>query len=173
MFWRRQWPRTPVLLPGKSHGWRSLQSMGSLSWARLSYFTFTFHFHFSLSCIGEGNGNPLQCSCLGKPRDRGAWWAAVYGVAQSRTRLKWLNSNHRVFNSPACPHWIPSILSIIFCFLALVLAPAVVSALEYLFYCDSVSAFVYQTLILSALSAKICQILEEAVCPVILVVSQI
>ena len=45
------------------------------------------HFHFSLSCIGEGNGNPLQCSCLENPRDGGAWWAAVYGVAQSRTRL--------------------------------------------------------------------------------------
>ena len=46
------------------------------------------HFHFSLSCIGEGNGNPLQCSCLEKPRDGGAWWAAIYGVAQSQTRLK-------------------------------------------------------------------------------------
>ena len=46
------------------------------------------HFHFSLSCIGEGNGNPLQCSCLENPRDGGAWWAAVYGVAQSQTRLK-------------------------------------------------------------------------------------
>jgi len=45
------------------------------------------HFHFSLSCIEEGNGNPLQCSCLENPRDRGAWWAAVYGVAQSWTRL--------------------------------------------------------------------------------------
>ena len=45
------------------------------------------HFHFSLSCIGEGNGNPLQCSCLENPRDGGAWWAAVYGVAKSRTRL--------------------------------------------------------------------------------------
>ena len=43
------------------------------------------HFHFILSCIGEGNGNPLQCSCLENPRDRGAWWAAVYGVAQSQT----------------------------------------------------------------------------------------
>ena len=51
------------------------------------------HFHFSLSCIGEGNGNPLQCSCLENPRDRGAWWAAVYGVAQSWTRLKWLSSH--------------------------------------------------------------------------------
>ena len=46
------------------------------------------HFYFSLSCMGEGNGNPLQCSCLENPRDGGAWWAAVYGVAQSRTRLK-------------------------------------------------------------------------------------
>ena len=52
------------------------------------------HFHFSLSCIGEGNGNPLQCSCLENPRDRGAWWAAVYGVAQSRTQVKRLSSNN-------------------------------------------------------------------------------
>ena len=51
------------------------------------------HFHFSLSCIGEGNGNPLQCSCLENPRDEGAWWAAAFGVAQSRTRLKWLSSS--------------------------------------------------------------------------------
>ena len=51
------------------------------------------HFHFSLSCIGEGNGNPLQCSCLENPRDGGAWWAAVYGVTQSRTRMKWLSSS--------------------------------------------------------------------------------
>ena len=51
------------------------------------------HFHFSFSCIGEGNGNPLQCSCLENPRDRGAWWAAVYGIAQSRTRLKRLSSS--------------------------------------------------------------------------------
>ena len=50
-------------------------------------------FHFSLSCIGEGNGNPLQCSCLKNPGDGGAWWAAVYGVAQSRTRLKRLSSS--------------------------------------------------------------------------------
>ena len=51
------------------------------------------HFHFSLSCIGEGNGNPLQCSCLENPRDAGAWWAAIYGVGQSRTRLKRLSSS--------------------------------------------------------------------------------
>ena len=51
------------------------------------------HFHFSLSCIGEGNGNPLQCSCLENPRHGGAWWAAVYGVAQSRTPLKQLSSS--------------------------------------------------------------------------------
>ena len=53
------------------------------------------HFHFSLSCIGEGNGNPLQCSCLENPRDGGAWWAAVYGVAQSRTKMKQLSSSSR------------------------------------------------------------------------------
>ena len=66
-----------------------LQSMGSLE----SNSTERLHFHFLLSCIGEGNGNPLQCSCLENPRDRGAWWAAVYGVAQSRTRLKRLSSS--------------------------------------------------------------------------------
>ena len=66
-----------------------LQSMGSL---RVGH-TERLHFHFSLSCIGEGNGNALQCSCLENPRDGGAWWAAVYGVAQSRTRLKRLSSS--------------------------------------------------------------------------------
>ena len=66
-----------------------LQSMRSL---RVRY-DWATNFHFSLSCIGEGSGNPLQCSCLENPRDRGAWWAAVYGVAQSRTRLKWLSSS--------------------------------------------------------------------------------
>ena len=54
---------------------------------------YIYHFHFSLSRIGEGNGNPLQCSCLENPRDGGAWWAAVYGVAQSWTRLKRLSSS--------------------------------------------------------------------------------
>ena len=85
--WRRQWHPTPVLLPGKSHGWRSL--VGCSPWGRTeSDTTERLHFHFSLTCIGEGNGNPLQCSCLENPRDGEAWWAAVYGVAQSRTRLK-------------------------------------------------------------------------------------
>ena len=55
------------------------------------------HFHFSLSCIGEGNGNPLQCSCLENPRDGGAWWAAVYWAAQSRTRLKQLSSSNSAY----------------------------------------------------------------------------
>ena len=81
---RRQWHPTPVLLPGKSHGQRSL--VGGSPWARTeSDTTEQLHFHFSLSCIGEGNGNPLQCFCLENPRDGEAWWAAVYGVAQSRT----------------------------------------------------------------------------------------
>ena len=89
---RRQWHPTPVLLPGKSHGWRSL--VGCSPWGREeSDRTERLHFHFSLSCVGEGNGNPLQCSCLENPRDWGAWWAAVYGVAQSRTRLKRLSSS--------------------------------------------------------------------------------
>ena len=66
-----------------------LQSMGSLELDT----TERVHFHFSLSCIGEGNGNPFQCSCLENPRDGGAWWAAVYGVAQSRPRLKRLSSS--------------------------------------------------------------------------------
>ena len=91
---RRQWHPTPVLLPGKSHGRRSL--VGCSPWGRKeSDLTEWLHFHFSLSCIGEGNGNPLQCSCLENPRDGGACWAAVYGVAQSRTRLKWLSSSSR------------------------------------------------------------------------------
>ena len=81
---RRQWYPTPVLLPGKSHGWRSL--VGCSPWGRKeSDMTERLHFHFSLSCIGEGNGSPLQCSGLENPRDGEAWWAAVYGVAQSWT----------------------------------------------------------------------------------------
>ena len=56
-----------------------------------------FTINFSLSWIGEGNGNPLWCSCLENPRDGGAWWAAVYGVSQSRTRLKWLSSSSRLW----------------------------------------------------------------------------
>ena len=89
---RRQWHPTPVLLPGNSHGRRSL--VGCSPWGRYeSEMTERLHFHFSLSCIGEGNGNPLQCSCLENPRDRGAWWTAVYGVAQSRTQLRPLSSS--------------------------------------------------------------------------------
>ena len=89
---RRHWHPTPVLLPGKPHGQRSL--VGCSAWGRWgSDTTERLPFHFSLSCIGEGNGNPLQCSCLENPRDRGAWWAVVYGVTQSRTRLKRLSSS--------------------------------------------------------------------------------
>ena len=89
---RRQWHPTPVLLPGKSHGQRSL--VGCSPWGpEESDTTERLHFHFSLSCIEEGNGNPLQCSCLENPRDMGAWWAAIYEVAQSRTRLTRLSSS--------------------------------------------------------------------------------
>ena len=89
---RRQWHPTPVLLPRKSHGRRSL--VGSSPWGRQeSGTTERLHFHFSLSCIGEGKGNPLQCSCLENPMDGEAWWAAVSEVTQSRTRLKRLSSS--------------------------------------------------------------------------------
>ena len=111
----RQWHPTPVLLPGKSHGQRSL--VGCSPWCRWgSDTTERLHFHFSLSCIGEGNGNPLQCSCLENPRDGAAWWATIYGVAQSQTWLKRLSSS-RVpvdtwssfivlhFSNPSCIRW--------------------------------------------------------------------
>ena len=78
--WRIPWTEEPG----------ELQSMGSL---RVRHERLPFH--FSLSCIGEANGNPLQCSCLENPRDGGAWWAAVYGNTQSRTRLKRLSSSSR------------------------------------------------------------------------------
>jgi len=89
LFWRRQWHPTPVLFLPVKTPWMEepgrLQSMGSLrvghDWAT------------SLTRIGEGNGNPLQCSCLENPRDGGAWWAAIYGIAQSWTRLKRLSSS--------------------------------------------------------------------------------
>ena len=98
-FRRRQWHPTPVLLPGKSRGWRSL--VGCSPWGREEWDTTErLHLHFSLSCIGEGNGNPLQCSCLENPRDGRAWWAAVSGVAQSQTRLKWLSSSSSFLYGP-------------------------------------------------------------------------
>ena len=90
LIWRRQWQPTPVLSPGKSHGWRSL--VGCSPWGRKeSDTTERFQFHFSLSCIGERNGNPLQRSCLENPRDGGVWCAAIYEVARSWTRLKRLS----------------------------------------------------------------------------------
>ena len=83
---RRQWHPTPVLLPGKSHGQRSL--VGCSPWDHEESDTSErLHFHFALSCIGGGNGNPLQYSCMENPMDRGAWQATVHGVAQSQTRL--------------------------------------------------------------------------------------
>ena len=89
---RRRWHPTSVLLPGKSHGRRRLVGYSPRG-REESDTTKRLHFHFPLSCIGEGNGNPLQCSCLENPRDGGAWWAAVYGLAQSRTRLTQLSSS--------------------------------------------------------------------------------
>ena len=95
MHWRRKWQPTPVFLPGESQGQRSL--MGFCLWGRTeSDTTERLHLHFALSCIGEGHGNLLQCSCLENPRDGGASWASVYGVAQSQTWLKRLSSSSRV-----------------------------------------------------------------------------
>ena len=92
-----QWHPTPVLLPGKSHEQRSRGCYELGTTERL-------HFHFSLACIGEGNGNPLQYSCLENPRDGGAWWAAVYGIVQSRTRLKrFSSSSSSVLITQSCP----------------------------------------------------------------------
>ena len=83
---RRKWQPTPVLLPREFCGWQSL--VGFCPWGRRELDTTEqLHFPFSLSFTGEGNGNPLQCSCLKNPMDRGAWWAAVPGVAEGRTRL--------------------------------------------------------------------------------------
>ena len=90
MHWRKKWQPTPVFLPGESQGRGSL--VGCRLWGRTeSDTTEWLNFHFS--CIGERNGNTLQCSCLENPRDGGAWWAAIYGVSQSQTRLKWLSSS--------------------------------------------------------------------------------
>ena len=95
-YWLESWVKKAMAPHASSLAWKipwmeepgGLQSMGS----QRVWQTERLHFHFSLSCIGKGNGNPLQCSCLENPRDGGAWWAAVYVVAQSRTRLKWLSS---------------------------------------------------------------------------------
>ena len=93
--WRREKLPAPVFWPGEFPGLYILRGCKELD------MTERLHFHFSRSCIGEGNGNPLQCSCLENPRDGGASWAAVYGVAQSRTRLKRLSSS----NSRADNYW--------------------------------------------------------------------
>ena len=99
---RRQWHPTLVLLPGKPHGRRSLVGCSPCG-CEESDTTERLHFHFSLSCTGEGNGSPLQCSCLENPRDEGPWWAAIYGVAQSRTRLKPLSSSSNMADPASIP----------------------------------------------------------------------
>ena len=92
-------------LAWKIHGRRSL--VGCSPWGREeSDTTERLHFHFSLSCIGEGNGNPLQYSCLENPRDSGAWRAAIYGVAQSRTRLKRLSSSNTKIWASQVAQWV-------------------------------------------------------------------
>ena len=98
---RRWWHPTPVLLPGKSHGWRSL--VGCSPWgSEESDMTERRHFHFSLSCIGEGNGNPLQCSCLENPRDGGGPSGLPsresHGVGQALKTLSSSSIIAKVFN---------------------------------------------------------------------------
>ena len=116
LFWRKQQHPTPVLLSGKSHGWRSL--VGCSPWGcEESDTTEGLHFHFSLSCIGGGNGNPLQCSCLENPRDGEAWWAAIYGVSQSWTRLKRLSSSSIPFYGQIIFHCL-DILSFVYTFIS-------------------------------------------------------
>ena len=83
-FWRRQWHPTPVLLPGKSHGRRSLVGCSPRG-RKETDTTERLHFHFSLSCIGEGNGNPLQYSCLENPRDRSVVGCRLWGLTESDT----------------------------------------------------------------------------------------
>ena len=91
----RECQPTLIFLPGKSRGRRSL--VGCSPWGcEESDMAEQLPFHFSLSCIGEGNGNPLQCSCLENPVDRGAWWAAIYGVTQSGTQLKRLSRSSSI-----------------------------------------------------------------------------
>ena len=96
-----------VLLPGNSHGRRSLVGC-SPQGCKESDSTERLHFHFSLSCIGEGNVNPPQCSCLENPSNGGASWAAIYGVAQSQTRLKPLSSSSSSM-LPMCFHFQQSV----------------------------------------------------------------
>ena len=88
---RRRWHPTPVLWPGESHGRRSMVGCGP--WGRWVGHDWATSFSLFTFMIGEGNDNPLQCSCLENPRDGGAWWAAVYGFAQSWTWLKRLSSS--------------------------------------------------------------------------------
>ena len=94
--WRRKWQPTPVFLPGESHGqrswWASVLRVAKSQTQQTTYCSLSKCMYITL-LHGEGNGSPLQCSCLQNPRDGGAWWAAVYGVAQSRPRLKPLSSS--------------------------------------------------------------------------------
>ena len=97
--WRREGQPSPLLLPGISHGWRSLVGYSQWDHKELDV-TEQLHFHFSLSCIGEGNGNPFQCSCLENPRDGGAWWVAPMG--SHRVRYNWSD-----FTAAAAVLWCP------------------------------------------------------------------
>ena len=113
----------PYMTPGKtiaSTRWTFVDKVMSLLFNMMSKLVIEWlHFHFSLSCIGEGNSNSLQCSCLEKPRDGGAWWAAVYGATQSRTRQKQLSSSKLIItflprNKSLLISWLQSPSAVIF-----------------------------------------------------------
>ena len=111
--WRWQRRPTPVLLPGESHGQRSLVGYSPRG-HKESDTTEQLHFHFSLPCVGEGAGNSLQYSCLENPRDRRAWWAIVYGVVHSQTRLKRLSSSRKHPVRPVSAHFAMQIVLLSF-----------------------------------------------------------
>ena len=101
--WRRQWHPTPVLLPRKSYGRRSL--VGCSPWGRWeSDTTERLHFHFSLSCTGEGNGNPLQCSCLENPRDGEP--GGLPSLGSHRVGYDWSDSAAAAVLALTCLHFV-------------------------------------------------------------------
>ena len=109
LLWRRKWQPTPVFLPRESRGQRSLGSaLHRVIQSRTRLKQLSVHV-----CIGEGNGNPLQYSCLENPRERGAWWAAIYGVAQSQTWLKRLSSSSSNSSSKGMNCFYSMVLSVV------------------------------------------------------------
>ena len=123
------------------------------------------HFHFSLSCIGEGNGNPLQFSCLENPRDRGAWWAAIYGITHSQTRLKLLSSSSRSSISPfniCCKAGLVGLNSLNFCLSEkLFISPSILNEIHAMYSNLGCRFSLFSTLHISYHSLLPCQLSAE------------